>query len=31
MKYILHIIMIGAIYSLCSCSKEEILTYNNNT
>lgn len=31
MKYILHIIMIGAIYSSCSCSKEEILTYNNNT
>lgn len=30
MKYI-YIIVIGAIYSLYSCSKEEILTYNNNT
>lgn len=27
----IYIIVIGAIYLLSSCSKEEILTYNNNT
>ena len=27
----IYILVIGAIYLLCSCSKEELLTYNNNT